>query len=370
MNPDLDRLRADLLAFYDARRRDLPWRGESDPYRILVSEVMLQQTRVDTVMGYYDSWLERFPDVEALAAAEEADVLKAWEGLGYYRRARNLHAAARVVRERWGGSVPSTNEELRELPGVGEYTAGAVASIAFDEAVPAVDGNVRRVLARLYDVPDPSARWLRDAAGALVDDERPGDWNQALMELGATVCTPRGARCDACPVAWACAAHAAGTVDDRPARKGKPAPREAVYALAVLEAPDGSVLLERRPTGGLLGGMWAFPEREVADGEDTRTAATEIVVDLLGLANGLSAAKPRALPSVRHRFSHIDATYVPWLFGLEPSHGGGAGARGRAQPAGTTARSVDGRELRWTNAAERGDMALPVAQRAVLEGME
>lgn len=368
MNPDLDRLRADLLAFYDGRRRDLPWRGDSDPYRILVSEVMLQQTRVDTVMGYYEPWLARFPDVGTLAAASEPEVLKAWEGLGYYRRARNLHAAARVVRERWGGSVPSTSEELRELPGVGEYTAGAVASIAFGEAVPAVDGNVRRVLARWYDVPDPSARWLRHTAGALVDEERPGDWNQALMELGATICTPRRARCDACPVDWACAARAAGTVDDRPARKGKPAPREAMYALAVLEAPDGSVLLERRPAGGLLGGMWAFPEREVADGEDARTAATEMAVELVGVAHRLSAVEPRALPTVRHRFSHIDATYVPWLFGLDPSDGDAASARARrsGSPDGTR----PGREVCWASAAEREDMALPVAQRAVLEVLQ
>jgi A/G-specific adenine glycosylase len=364
MNPDLDRLRADLLAFYDARRRELPWRGESDPYRILVSEIMLQQTRVDTVMGYYDSWLERFPDVGALAAAEEADVLKAWEGLGYYRRARNLHAAARVVRDRWDGSVPSTAGKLRELPGVGEYTAGAVASIAFDEAVPAVDGNVRRVLARLDDVPDPSTRWLRDTAAALVDEERPGDWNQALMELGATVCTPRRARCGACPVAWACAAHAAGTVDDRPAPKGKTPPRRAVYALAVLKAPDGSVLLERRPSGGLLGGMWALPEREVADGEDVGAVATKIATGLLGSVGG-----PRAVPSVRHRFSHIDATYRPWLFELELRSGVGRASRVRGEPLRPGDGSVAGRELRWANAAERDDMALPVAQRAVLDAV-
>ncbi len=352
MNPDLDRLRADLLSFYDGRRRDLPWRGESDPYRILVSEVMLQQTRVDTVMGYYEPWLERFPDVRALAVADEADVLKAWEGLGYYRRARNLHAAAKEVRERFGGRVPSTAERLRELPGVGEYTAGAVASIAFDEAVPAVDGNVRRVLARWHDEPSPSARWLRDTAGALVDADRPGDWNQALMELGATVCTPRGARCDACPVAWVCAARAAGTVDDRPASARKQTPRQAVFALAVLKAPDGAVLLERRPTGGLLGGMWAFPEREVAGREDTSAVATEVASDLVG--NG-ELTKPRPLPLVRHRFTHIDATYAPWLFELEPTE--------------PSADWVDAGELRWAGAGEREAMALPVAQRAVLESV-
>lgn len=371
MNPDLDRLRADLLSFYDRRRRDLPWRGESDPYRILVSEVMLQQTRVDTVMGYYEPWLERFPDVEALATADEADVLKAWEGLGYYRRARNLHAAAREVRERFDGRIPTTVEELRALPGVGEYTAGAVASIAFDHVTPAVDGNVRRVLARWHDVPDPTARWLRDIAGALVDEDRPGDWNQALMELGATICMPRGARCEVCPVAWACAARAAGTVDDRPARKAKPAPREAVYALAVLQAPDGSVLLERRPADGLLGGMWAFPEREVANTDDARDVATEIAVELLRAAAVEPAGRlsePRSRPPVHHRFTHIDATYRPWLFEVEPN-GGKRTGNAPFEPVSPSAGSIDGRELRWANAVEREEMALPVAQRVVLEGV-
>src|SRR5690606_15418045 len=238
MNVDLDRLREDLLRFYDRHRRDLPWRGEEDPYRILVSEVMLQQTRVETVKEYYGPWLERFPDLEALAAADEGDVLKAWEGLGYYRRARNLRDAATVVQEEWGGRLPGTVEELRRLPGIGAYTAGAVASIAFGRTVPAVDGNVRRVLARLFDVAVPGAAWLRDTAGRLVDPERPGDWNQALMELGATVCVPRGPRCGRCPVAWACRAREAGTVDERPGPTARRPPRVAIIALAVLRRPS------------------------------------------------------------------------------------------------------------------------------------
>lgn len=161
--------------------------GRADPYRVWVSEVMLQQTRVDAVVPYYLAWMDRFPTLEALAAAPLDDVLRAWEGLGYYARARNLHRAAVVVRDRLGGEVPRTADDLRALPGVGEYTAGAVASIAFGEAVPAVDGNVRRVLSRLYDEAEPTPAWLRERAAALVDPERPGDFNQALMELGATV---------------------------------------------------------------------------------------------------------------------------------------------------------------------------------------
>jgi A/G-specific adenine glycosylase len=361
MNPDLDRLRAELLAFYDHRKRDLPWRRESDPYRILVSEIMLQQTRVETVIEYYGAWLEQFPDVDALADAEEGAVLKAWEGLGYYRRARNLHAAARAVRERWGGDVPSRSAELRELPGVGEYTAGAVASIAFGEPVPAVDGNVRRVLARLYDLETPTSSWLRDMAGGLVDPERPGDWNQAVMELGATVCTPRRARCGDCPVAWACAARSAGTVDERPAPTPKRAPRKAVIALAVLWAPDGGeVLLERRGDRGVLAGMWALPEQEV-DGEGyAGEAARELAAQLMAAApdgpagTSLPALRKatRLLP-VRHRFTHIDATYVPWLFEVA------AGVARR--PGGSS------REARWAGVAERSELAIPVAQRAVLD---
>jgi A/G-specific adenine glycosylase len=180
-------LRRALLAFYDARRRDLPWRRDPDPYRVWVSEVMLQQTRVDAVVPYYERWLRRFPTVAALASAEPDDVLRAWEGLGYYARARNLHRAARVVREHHHGAVPSEPSALRALPGVGDYTAGAIASIAFGRAEPAVDGNVRRVLARLLDVAAPAPARLRKVAAALVPSERPGDFNQALMELGATV---------------------------------------------------------------------------------------------------------------------------------------------------------------------------------------
>src|SRR5688572_31827881 len=194
------RTRRALLGFYDAHRRALPWREDPRPYRVWISEVMLQQTRVDAVVPYYRAWMERFPDVRALAAAPLDDVLKSWEGLGYYARARNLHRAALVVRDRMGGELPARASALRELPGFGEYTAGAVASIAFGEAVPAVDGNVRRVLARLYDEPEPTARWLRERAAALVDPARPGDFNQALMELGATVCRPRSPDCARCPL--------------------------------------------------------------------------------------------------------------------------------------------------------------------------
>ncbi len=252
-----------LLAAYDAGKRSLPWRGETDPYRIWVSEVMLQQTRVETVIPYYGRWLERFPDIATLAAAEEDEVLRVWQGLGYYSRARRLHEGARVVRERHGGFLPSSSEELRNLPGVGHYTAGAVASIAFGEAVPAVDGNVRRVLSRLFDLPNPSSIQLRRLSATLVDPKRPGDFNQALMELGATVCKPKSPKCGICPVDEECRARVAGTVEDRPSRKPKKLAPEVDVAVAVAVVRDESgelqFLLRKRPVSGLLAGMWEFP---------------------------------------------------------------------------------------------------------------
>ncbi|MBM4183343.1 MAG: A/G-specific adenine glycosylase [Gemmatimonadetes bacterium] len=340
----LARLRAALLDHYDRACRALPWRGEADPYRILVSEVMLQQTRVETVVPRYGQWLQRFPDLASLAGAHEDEVLKAWEGLGYYRRARNLHRAAQLARERPDGALPSSYAELRELPGLGEYTAGAVASIAFGEAVPAADGNVRRVLARLFDQPRPSASWLRDQAAALVHPDRPGDWNQALMELGATLCTPRAPRCAECPVAAWCAARAAGTEGERPERVRRPSPRRSVFALAVLHA-GGRVLLERRPLGGLLAGMWALPEAEVGGAAEARSAAVG-----LASARDLDVSEDvRPLPACEHRFTHLHATYQPFAIAVSDP-------RARA-----------GRDAAWVDARRPTRHALPVAQRRVLE---
>ena len=340
---ELGELRAALLDHYDRHRRELPWRGESDPYRVLVSEMMLQQTRVETVTARYASWLDRFPDIESLASADEDEVLKAWEGLGYYRRARHLHRAARLVRERPGSGLPPTYSELRELPGLGEYTAGALASIAFGEPVAAVDGNVRRVVARLLDEADPGPASLREVAAALLDRRRPGDWNQAMMDLGATVCSPRAPRCEACPLTRWCAAKLAGTQRDRPARVTRRPPRTATFALAVLHA-DGRVLLERRPSGGLLGGMWAFPEREVTDTSVAPAAAAHLACERGLVVTGDAVA----LPACAHRFTHLSATYSP--VALEVAHSGDQRAKAF-----------------WIEAGRPSPVALPTAQRRVLE---
>lgn len=338
-------LRGALLNWYDAHARDLPWRRDTDPYRVWVSEVMLQQTRVETVIPYYERWLARFPDAAALAEASEDQVLQAWAGLGYYRRARALHSGARILRERHGGVLPDDPDALRELPGVGSYTAGAIASIAFGRAEPAVDGNARRVLARLLDRAAPSAGALRELAARLVDAARPGEFNQALMELGATVCTPRAPRCGVCPVAAHCAARAAGTQEERPARKPRPAVPAFRFAAARVQDPDGRLLLVRRPEGGLLAGMWEFPQEPLADDESPIPAAARAASRVLGQETEVGAGA--FLGDVAHTFSHRKETYrvVEFRIGEE-----------RPAPAG-----------RWVAPGEIGTLAVPAAQRRIAE---
>jgi A/G-specific adenine glycosylase len=247
------RFRRCLLAWYDRRRRELPWRGERDPYRVWVSEVMLQQTRVAAVIEYYRKFLQQFPDVRSLATARLAKVLAAWSGLGYYRRARMMHAAAREIVKARRGVFPQTAEDWHGLPGIGRYTAAAIASIAFGEAVALVDGNVERVLERLQGRTLAGAEaW--QAAGSLLSKKRPGDFNQAMMELGATVCLPRQPNCGKCPVRAGCATRGA-----LPA--GHPEARRKAEIAYGLNCRNGSVLLVRRPANAsLMGGMWELPE--------------------------------------------------------------------------------------------------------------
>lgn len=392
---DAGAVRRLLLAFYDARARDLPWRRDTDPYRVWVSEVMLQQTRVETVVPYYERWLERFPTLDALAEAPIDDVLHAWAGLGYYRRAHNLHRAARAVRERHHGELPEDPDALRDLPGIGDYTAGAIASIAFGRPEPAVDGNVRRVLSRLHDLPGPGAAELRRLAAALVPEDRPGDFNQALMEFGATVCTPRAPRCEACPLAEHCRARAAGTQLERPLpKRSKPLPEDDV-GTAVVVAPDGALLLVRRPDEGLLAGLWEFPGAAVEEGEapvDAARRAAAAALDFAGsgtAADGMDSlgaaapgpasseaatpgagstapattaatsavARDRAIPlgSVVHTFTHRRTTYHAFRFTVTPEAGVSGAKRGST-----------GDGWAWADPAEVDAYALSVAQRRVL----
>lgn len=251
-----------LLAWYDQNARTLPWRGIHDPYRTWVSETMLQQTRVETVRGYYERFLARFPDVAALAAADEADVLKLWEGLGYYSRARNLHQAARQVVRDFGGEMPREVAQLRQLKGIGAYTAGAIASIAFDQRVPAVDGNVIRVASRVMGIREnvgiPSVRReLEEKVDSLVPAARPGDFNQALMDLGAAVCVPGTPNCDVCPLRAHCDAYDAGDAEDLPVLPQKNPPKP--FDWDVLLIFSGEKVLMRQRTETMLHGLWVFP---------------------------------------------------------------------------------------------------------------
>lgn len=251
-----------LLAWYDEHARVLPWRGIHDPYRTWVSETMLQQTRVETVLSYYERFLTRFPTVEALAQAPEENVLKLWEGLGYYRRARNLQKGAQQVMAEFGGEIPSDPAQLMHIHGIGEYTAGAIASIAFDRPVPAVDGNVIRVTSRLRGIREnvgiPSVkRQIAAEAAALVSRDRPGDFNQAMMDLGATVCTPGTPSCEKCPLCAHCDAYAEGDAEDIPQLPRRNPPKEIEYDLCLIYA-GGRVLMRQR-TEVMLGGLWVYP---------------------------------------------------------------------------------------------------------------
>lgn len=254
------KFRRNLLAWYDAHRRDLPWRESTDPYRVWVSEIMLQQTRVAAVLEHYARFMKRFPTVAVLARAREQSVLAAWSGLGYYHRARRMHLAAKVIVLERGGQFPSRMEEWLELPGIGRYTAAAIASIAFAEPVAVVDGNVERVLVRLHGNPITNgSAW--DRAQAMLDPRRPGDFNQAMMELGATVCTPRSPQCLLCPISSFC-----DTRGEQPA--ARQAPRKRKQLIYALVEKQGAVLLVKRPPGArLMAGMWELPQLAVAPTE-------------------------------------------------------------------------------------------------------
>jgi len=290
-----------LLEWYRRNRRDLPWRRDRDPYRVWVSEVMLQQTTVRAVLPYYEAFLEALPDMKALAAADEERVLALWSGLGYYHRARNLWRGARHVVERCGGRFPRTLESALAIPGVGLYTASAILSICYDQPLPVVDGNVRRVLARLQALSGPE--WRRDAAfynraEELLDRSAPGDWNQALMELGATICTPRRPGCEACPLRAECLACARGIQESLPEGRGRKAP-VAVTVRAALIEKDGRVLLARRGEGRLMGRMWELPQSDLDGSGPSDLAAA--VRERYGLKIEPGALVVRARHSITFR---------------------------------------------------------------------
>jgi len=289
-----------LLRWYDEHARTLPWRGIHNAYHTWVSETMLQQTRVETVLSYYDRFISRFPTVEALAAAPEDEVLKLWEGLGYYRRARNLHKGARQVAEEFGGVMPCDVKELLKISGIGEYTAGAIASIAYDQPVPAVDGNVIRVVSRVRGIREnvgiPSVkRQITQAAAELVPQERPGDFNQAMMDLGATICVPGTPSCEKCPVAEMCDACREGDAEDIPELPRKNPPKVINYDLCLIF--NGDRVLMRQRTETMLQGLWIYP---MIEEHHTAKQLPALVKRRLGLP----VADVQPAGEAKHVFTH------------------------------------------------------------------
>ena len=308
----MKRLASKPLAWYHANKRTLPWRGHPSAYAVWVSEIMLQQTRVETVIPYFEKWMRLFPNVNTLANASEHDVLNAWEGLGYYSRARNLHKAAKIVAEKYNGEIPRDLDELRKLPGIGRYTLGAIASIAFGMDVSALDGNIKRVYARIFDVDEP----VDSPAGEkilwqLADEHLPkghaGDYNQALMDLGATICVPKNPRCLICPLMKLCTARQNGTQDQRPVMKPKKDVPHYIHAAGVI-IERGRVLLAQRPSEGLLASMWEFPNGRV-NGDPAKGLSNALKTGYkLRLRMKRGVQKREALGIVQHGYSHFSVT--------------------------------------------------------------
>lgn len=346
-SPDPSALASPLVAWFHAHARDLPWRSESrDPYRVWVSEIMLQQTQVTTVTRYYEPFLARFPTVHALAQASEDEVLAAWQGLGFYRRARNLHRAAQEVVEKHEGAVPRDAETLQTLPGLGRYTVGAILSLVDDKRLPILDGNVARVLARVFRVSGPpqkgpTQRRLWALAEETLPETGSGAYNEALMELGALVCRPLNPACPRCPLRDHCAANAAGDQAAYPEPKPQ-SPVPLVERSAISIRREGKVLLRQRPTSGLLARMWELPAIELEAGQDPHALAGALAREL-GAKGQLSYRG-----ASEHRFSH--RLWTTHVFSCET----------RAAAAGS------GEGLAWVDPAQAKDYAIPTAAKKTL----
>lgn len=298
-----------ILAWFTEKKRDLPWRDTTNPYFIWVSEVMLQQTQVDTVIPFYHRFLSRFPTVESLAEASLQEVLKAWENMGYYARARHLHTAAREIASSMNGRVPSTYEELIGLPGIGSYTASAILSFAFGERRPAVDGNMRRVVCRLFSIQDSvdrprTKKRILDLATDMISSADPACFNHAVMDLGAAVCTPRNPSCQVCPVQGVCLAFEQGNQEALPVtRKKKPTPHRHMTA-GIIEDEQGRLLIIQRPNRGLLGGLWKFP----GGLKDSKETLEQGLIRRVREELGIGIEVQGTLASVEHAYTHFRVT--------------------------------------------------------------
>jgi A/G-specific adenine glycosylase len=303
----VEQFQQDLIGWFEKEQRDLPWRKDSDPYKVWVSEVMLQQTKVDTVIPYFQKFIEQFPTLEALAEADEEEVLKAWEGLGYYSRVRNLHAAVKEVTEQYGGKIPDNREQFAKLKGVGPYTTGAVLSIAYGIPEPAVDGNVMRVLSRIFlvweDIAKAGTRKLfEDVVRQIISHENPSYFNQGLMELGALICTPRNPACLLCPVQAHCRAFQEGVQAELPVKTKKANVKQVPIIAAVLKDENGKVLIRKRGSEGLLANLWEFPNCEAADGQ---ASPEERLEAFLKEQYGIKAQLGQPFTALEHAFSHL-----------------------------------------------------------------
>jgi len=347
--------RRDLRAWYEGERRELPWRESPEPWHVLLSEVILQQTRVEQGRPYYERFVRDYPSPHRLAEASEEEVLKAWEGLGYYRRARNLHTAARLIRERHDGRVPGDYDQLLELPGVGPYTAAAVGSIAFGIPRAVVDGNVTRVVTRLFAIEEEvgraaGRRRVEEAAAELLDPEDPGTHNQALMELGSLLCTPSSPACERCPVASCCSARRQGRQESFPVKAPKPERPHHTEPAAWIEDARGDLLLLRRPAAGLLGGLWELPGGRAREGEPPPGALRRVLRELLGVEAEVGEAPVHV---EEHAFSHYRVTI--------PVH------RGRLPEA--VLSTPAGRQLRWADRETLAGLPLSRAHRRITDAL-
>ena len=352
--PSVKTIATALLTWLSGAQRDLPWRKDRLPYAVWVSEVMLQQTQATTVIPYFQRWMARFPDVRALASAPLDDVLRQWEGLGYYSRGRNLHRTAQIIMAQHGGQVPSERRSLLALPGIGPYTAGAILSLAYGQAEPVLDGNVARVLCRLYDFAEapstPQAQTQLWKWADLLVKAAPtglaGPLNEALMELGALVCTPRNPTCSACPLNGFCKAHAVGTEKARPIRrKSKALPHHHVASAVVFSDQEDRVLLIQRPPQGLLGGLWGFPGGILAEGE----SADSGVVRTVAAQTGVEVSTKHLFVELEHAYTHFRITLH--VYSAELVSG--------------TPVALTCAEVKWVDVPRLGDHPMPVTDRRV-----
>lgn len=342
---NLSSFRKNLLDWYHIEERDLPWRRTKDPYKILVSEVMLQQTQVETVIPYYNRWMEQFDSVNKLAAASLDEVLNLWEGLGYYTRAKNLHRAAQEIIVKYRGRFPESFRELIKLPGIGKYTAGAVASIAFNQAVPAVDANVRRVISRLLcSYPPPQKLW--DIAQSLIDKNSPADFNQAMMELGALICISKNPRCKICPVSSYCEAYKKCAQEQFPPKR-KPQKTEEIRAVLAILVDNGRIYIQKRPLGGLWGGLWEFPGGKIEPGETAEEALYREIREELGVEIIIIGREK----SIRHAYTRFRVILYPYL----------------CQRKDNAPLTPQAAELRWVLLEELSRFAFPAANRKIIQ---